>query len=560
MILFTLFAMVPQTALPADFKIEEDQLRQDLCWLASDRMEGRMTGERGAELAARWIEARMVRAGLEPLEGRFVLPFAATAARLDEATRLQITKPGGTWERGPGEPFMPHPMSPTGQAQGDIVFAGYAIVAPELEYDDLWGLDLRGNIALVFRWEPQAEDRDSAFLGRRLTEHALLRQKIRACADRGAVAVLVADPPHTDQSRRSAAADAYWPAHSALFQQLVPMLQRQVDPAELAETNFRPEDLADQFACMLQAQAPISAAIPVAYVGRSVVDEVFQSTGTSPEEWAHDVDASGMGSGFSTTLTAHINITHQPAARIGWNIAGMLPGTDSDLKEECIVLGAHYDHVGRNADGDIWNGADDNGSGTVGLLQLMDAIANGSWKPKRTLVFVFFSAEELGLLGAAHFLASGAVPIDSIAAMVNLDMIGRAAKHSVHIIGAQSSPDLPSLVQQASAELDLSWGMENEEFFDRSDQAVFYFSGIPVVFFNTDEHPDYHTPRDTWDKVSYTDLAAITQMAGRLAALLADAEHRPLFQDGYRRMQARFGQTPDLLVPWPVPFHQRLDY
>ena len=532
-------------------------------------MGGRATGTFEAGVAARWIEARFRRMGLVPVDGSYLHEFPAEPLRIDaDASSLVLRPSDGDGEARsfrPGDGFLPHPSAPPGSVEGELVFAGYGIESAEFEYDDLFGLDLTGKVVLLFRLEPQAEDRESRFLGRRMTAEASLARKVKRCQERGAVAVLAASPPGVLSTDECPGAP-FWPAYSAFFERLVPMLQIQADSTELADTNFTPADAAEQLFCMLQSSSPLGARIPVAYVSRAFVNAAFAAVGADPLAWVRETDISGAGDGFETPLTVKIAILHEEARRPGYNVVGVLPGSDPQLREEYIVVGAHYDHVGRNEEGVIWNGADDNGSGTVAMLALAESFARArsagqpGGAPRRSLAFVAFSGEEIGLLGSAWFLARDRIPVESTAAMVNLDMVGRALNGTVHVIGTKSAAILPKIVERSARDLELRYDFEGEEFFDRSDQVGFYYQRIPIVFFNTDEHEDYHRPSDVWDRIDYATASRITILARRVIQSLADLSKPPSFEDGYRRLQSSFGQSPRLTVPWPVPFEERLDF
>jgi len=542
--------------------IDVEGMREDVQYLSSDELGGRRTGSPGARLAAEFIEKRFLALGLKPLGDSYRQVFPASPARLDK---------DGTWIRlggedsikiPPGPEFLPHPSSPEGTAEGKVVFAGYGLQALEYEYDDLSDLDVKGRVVLLFRWEPQAQDRKSRFLGRRFLPEAHLARKIHACEEKGAIAVLVASPPGVLKTREAMEAPGapYWPSFSTIYNQVMPTIHSMVDQEELQETNFTAVDAANQFYMELQFDWPLGTRIPVAYVSPQVVGEIFQAAGRDPAAWVKEVDASGAADSFSTDLDVSLSIRRQQPDPEGSNVLAVLPGSDPELSHEFIVVGAHYDHVGKNDKGDIWNGADDNASGTAGMLALARVFSRSKPAPRRSLVFIAFSGEELGLLGSSWFLADGRIQPGSIAAMVNLDMIGRSMNKIVHVVGTKSSPALRPIVERAAEDLDLKVGFDHEEFFDRSDQAPFYYSGIPIVFLNTDEHEDYHKPTDTWDKIDFEDAASITLLAQRIVQTLACMNERPLFRDEYHRLQEWFGKPIRLSVPFPIPFNQRLDY
>jgi len=541
--------------------LEAGELRADIAYLADDLLEGRDTGTRGMRTAARYLAARFERLGLAaPPGGRFQV-FPSVPIELDaERTRLELVTGGSLrQEFAPGTGFNPHPSAPTGVAEGGVVFAGYGMFAPEFEYDDFYDVDLRDKIALVLRWEPQAADRGSRFLGRRLTDHALLARKVRECAARGARAVLVADAPGLTKERDAAAAP-FWPATSGLYQQIRALVVAQLDPAELAETNFTPAQVGEQFFAQLQFNSPLGANVPVAYVSQDFLEQVFQAEGRDALTWRKEVDLSGVSGSFESLLRVRLEVRHQPAKKEGWNVVGILPGVDEKLVDEYVVVGAHYDHVGINAAGEVWNGADDNASGVAALLGLAASFAAERDRPRRSLVFVAFAGEEQGLLGSARFLAAPPVPLHQIKAMVNMDMVGRSLNRTVFAVGAKSSPALKRLVERASQGLGLHLDFDSDEFFDRSDQAGFYYAGVPVVFFNTAEHADYHKQTDDTERIEIGTMADIALLARRVIRTLGDLDAAPPFEDAYRRLHPNWGQDPHLSVPSRTSFEQRLDY
>ena len=537
-------------------------LRCDVQYLASDELEGRETGEPGERVAGRWIEARFRRLGLEPPPGGFLQEFPAEPLRLDlERSRLSLDSGAGAAEVfEPGADFVPHPGGNGGSAEGSLVFAGYGLFAPEFEYDDFADLDLHGKVVLLFRWEPQAQEADSRFDGRRLLPGSRLAEKVRACERRGAAAVLVANPPGLGL-RPEAPGSYAWPEFSALYNQLELMVQAQVDQLALERTNFTVAEAAAQNFMGLQNAVVLGSSIPVAYVSQAVVERAFQAAGRRPQDWIKETDASGVGTGFDTLLRARVEAAVGPAARTGRNVIGIWRGSDPLLRDEYVLVSAHYDHVGRNAAGEIWNGADDNASGTATMLGLAASLTAEGKRARRSLVFVAFSGEEEGLVGAARLLGSGLFPEERIAGCVNLDMVGRSIQRSVHAIGTQSSPVLRSMVERAALGLELHLDYESEEFFDRSDQAPFYYYGIPVLFFNTSEHPDYHRPTDSWEKLDYEAMAAIGMLARRVTLGLADLSKAPEFQDGYHRLAPVFGRDPQFRTTVQrISYDQRLDY
>jgi len=539
--------------------LEPGRIRPDLAFLADDFLEGRDTGMPGEAVAARFLEARFRRLGLEALPGGFLRPFPAAPLELAPEPEVALYLEDEEVFVPPRD-LVPHPSSPPGSVEAEVVVAGFGLSLPEYEYDDFELVDLEGRIALILRWEPEADRRDSRFAGRRLLPEALLRNKVRACQERGALAVLVADPPGLAE-RPDAPGILYWPNHSKAYRRMMALAASQLDPAELARSNFKVEEIGDHYFCPLQASAPLGSRIPVAYISQGVLEAVFRRAGKDLLGWMARLQRSGVSQSFASGVRASLDIAFREPRRSGRNVAGILRGpADDPLSREFVVVGAHYDHVGSNEDGAIWNGADDNASGTAALLALAESFVRSRTRPRRSLLFVAFSGEERGLLGSAWFLNDPELPVDRIVAMVNLDMVGRALAGRLQVLGTRSSPILPRLVRDASQGLGLSLDFEAEETFDRSDHASFYAQGIPVVFFSTGMHPDYHRPTDTWDKIDFDATSRVCILARRLIQSLATLDRRLPFEDGYHRQTPVYGIDPRLRVPFDVRYVDRLDY
>ena len=235
------------------------------------------------------------------------------------------------------------------------------------------------------------------------------------------------------------------------------------------------------------------------------------------------------------------------------NVVGILPGRDPRLQDSAIVIGAHYDHVGRGGrasrandqTGAIHHGADDNASGTAAVLALARAFASVGGTP-RTLVFTAFAAEEIGLLGSAHYADHPAWPLDRTVLMVNLDMVGRLRNGRLYVGGVESGAGLGDLVTDAARELSLSVELRGDPW-SPSDHSSFYRAGLPVLFFFTGLHADYHRPSDTWDKINAAGLASVTDLVARVVSAVAGAATSPRYVaiDPPRPRRVLFGIVPD---------------
>ncbi|HKE01980.1 MAG TPA: M20/M25/M40 family metallo-hydrolase [Planctomycetota bacterium] len=445
--------------------------------------------------------------------------------------------------------FLPLVGSPVGSFSGEGVFVGYGITAPECAWDDYAGVDVRGKVAVALRHEPFVKDDGAtAWLGKRLTRHATFESKARVAAEHGAVGLVVvpdlASYPRGAEPARMPGR-RFW-----LSLDPTDLDAGMVDSEELTAGNVSPADMVESIHYARQGpDLSRRLAIPSVFLGAGAYEPLLDP---AAEERAIE-KARGPRSrpleGARISATVAIEASSVATA----NVVGRLPGSDPVLARENVVIGAHYDHMGIDAAGRIWHGADDNASGTAAILEL--AAALGSAPPKRSIVFVAFGAEEVMLLGSFHFVARPTVPLESIVAMVNLDMIGRggeedlraspkegARANQVFVSGIDSSPALTGLLAKANEGIDLEI-TPNESMADRSDQAAFYVAGIPIVFLNTGEHGDYHRVTDTADRLNYAKATRVARLALRCARSLADLPERLPFVDVLKKSEAWAGKS-----------------
>ncbi|MEW6323030.1 MAG: M28 family peptidase [Acidobacteriota bacterium] len=480
-------ALAAQSPAPdAPPAIDAGRFLADVKYLASDELEGRANGTPGLARAAQYVAGEFRRAGLEPAgdDGSFEQPFDVPA-RLEPDVRqpLVVAGPGGDARFTLGADF--YPMAVLDGTDGGlpvferarVVFAGYGITAPELGYDDYTGLDVTGAAVVVFTHEPQEQRADSRFDGNRLTPHADLARKAAVAAARGAgLLVVVEDPSH--------------------------VVDRAVTPGWARDPQIGPY------------------ALPVVRVDRERLGGAL-GLGFAADARAIDRDLRPRSRVVSGATLSYRQQLGEVRARVS-NIIGILRGADLRLADEAIVVGAHYDHVGLGgphsmapyATGEIHNGADDNASGTAALLELARAAVRGRERFGRTLVFVAFAGEEIGLLGSAAYLHRPAVPIQRTVAMVNLDMIGRPLGR-VLVGGTERAPRFARLIDSLRGEValridDFSQGGYRD---GSSDDASFRRAGVPALAFFTGFHGDYHRPTDDWQRLDVEGAAEVTRLA-----------------------------------------------
>ena len=499
-------------------------LKADLTFLSSDVMEGRMSLQRGSDIAIQWIASEFAKAGLKPLVGdSYLQPVPLIEFSADRAlTSLKLVRDGHS------EVFHIPDASATFahevKVSGSVVFAGYGITAPELNYDDYAGIDARGKIVLIFNHEPQESDANSVFNGIGNTRYTNNNYKLFNAERHGAVAVLtMPDPNHSGPVRG-------------------------VAPAAGAGGGGRGQGQAAQRPRILsESLAEGGPAIPLFTLGKRVSDSLFEAAGKKAVEVAAVIDAKPAPASFDVpgvTVELHTATAEQRRAN-SYNVVGMIEGSDPVLKAETIVFSGHFDHDGTGPAG-IYHGADDNGSGTVGVVALAHAFAANPEKPRRSLLFIVFAAEERGLLGSYYYVSHPLRPLATTRAHINFDMIGRNetadprvitdisadTSNQLGLIGTHYSPDYRETVerQNKTVGLDLTykWDLDayNSVLF-RSDQYPFLQHDIPAIWWFTGFHPDYHQVTDTVEKINFEKMAKIVRLAYLSGFEFADQQNPP---------------------------------
>ena len=488
--------------------------------LASDAFEGRLTGTTGIHQAAEYIIAELEAIGAEPLPGSdgYQLPFQYTGRATDGGTTLRIAgKDGLEWRD--SDAVRALSFSEADEVTGPLVFAGYGLVVPETDgfsYDSYATTDVTGKIAVVLRYFPEDAEQD---LRAAFSRYAGLRYKAQAARQRGAKGLLVVTGP------RSPNAGA-----------LVPMT---------ADT------------------AVADSGIAAASISAAVADILFELVPDKTLAEAQlELDAGNPHvPGFEIPLEATLDAQVIREQRTGYNVVAYLPPTTGQSVEKpFVMLGAHYDHLGRGEDGsslakadeagDVHNGADDNASGVAAVLAAGAELAGQD--RARGVVLAFWSGEELGLLGSADFVDSSPVSMDQIAAYVNFDMVGRMRDNKLTVQALGSSSIWPDLVEEINGSFDFDLQPMNDPYLP-TDAMSLNLATVPSLALFTGSHEDYHRPTDDADAVNYPDLERIARYGAAVAARLVNAPAPPDFvmvertgrQGGQAAMRIFTGTIPD---------------
>jgi hypothetical protein len=474
--------------------VDPNRYLEDIKYLASPELRGRATGSAELEKAAHFIASQFHSFGLKPIDGRsyFQAFRVTTNARLGTGNRFEYTADGKSTELKFQDAFIPFNFSSRGKLSGELVFAGYGITAPEYGYDDYAGVDVKGKIVLLLRHEPQEYDEKSVFEGKVYTEHAQFFSKASNAKNHGAVGVILINDR---------------PAHRG-------------DPDDLEKFGA--------------AAGPADAGIPYVQIKAEVAERWFATAGKNLDDVQQQIDKDlhPRPFAFPASLQIHANLDLERAVKTVHNVAGYLPG-ESD---EYVVIGAHYDHLGLGEQysmapsqiGAVHPGADDNASGTAGVIELARWYSTQP-KQKRGILFLTFAGEELGLLGSSYYASHPKFPLEKAVAMINMDMIGRLRDGKVYVGGVGSGSSLKATVEGLLPKHHLNIDFSDSTGYGSSDHTSFTAKQVPVLFFFSGLHADYHRPSDTWDKIDAPDTVKLLALVSDIADHLRDGSGRPQF-------------------------------
>jgi aminopeptidase YwaD len=474
--------------IPAPPSSATDALRDHVRYLASDELTGRGVDTAGIKLARDYIVREFAKYGLRPGgdNGSYLQRFdVTTGVTVRQPTTIALGKQPALRMN---EDWVPLGLSGSGKVEADVVFAGYGITAKDYGYDDYAGIDAKGKVVLVLRYEPPPNDEKSPFQKPpRYSNYAALRTKAINARDHGAAGMILVDLNHSgdEQKELISTRNSLWRGGNGIIAAQVKrnIIEKWLD---VQGVSLRPiKEKIDR------EEKPASQYLPETHIELQVnLEEILQRTE---------------------------------------NVVGILQGSDPKLKDENVVIGAHYDHLGfghygtrdSSTEGQIHHGADDNASGVAVLLQLAEQLSRSSSKPARTIVFAAFSAEELGLYGSRHFVNYPPIPLSSTKAMLNLDMVGRLRDNRLTVFGTHSAKELSGIVLEEAQRLGLQ--VTESDSVGRSDQMSFYNRKIPALHFFTGSHPDYHRPGDTWEKLNLEGMAKITDLVLGTAQRVANS-------------------------------------
>lgn len=501
--------------------IRAEALKGHVFFLAAPEMGGRDSLSLEGRITANYIAGFFHRLGLKPVgDGEtYFQNFPMTAAVIDRArTRLRATTAVGgsstVRDFTLGSDFT---LARQGGVDVDVtaplVFAGYGIDAPEYGYSDYAGLDVAGKVVLILSREPQATDPKSRFKGTWDTFHAYPAWKPEVARRLGAKGVIIVQgPPRRPQRKASG------PTNGQI------------------RTDRPNHSLTSPF-----------WDLPVFNIDARVANELLSASGKTVDALQASIDQTGKPqstpiAGVTVQLRRAISERRTIQTR---NVVGLIEGSDPKLKDEVVIVTGHYDHTGQKAPF-VFHGADDNASACAAVIAIAEALRLSPTPPRRSVMFLVFEAEEDFLQGAFHYVNNPIVPLDRTVAVLNMDMIGRDEdsatwntraednRNGVNLVGTLYSPDLRRVIEAGNKTVGLKLDFktdadDRETWFTRSDHYPFAIKGVPMVLFNTGEHPDYHTANDTWDRINYAKMEKIVRLVYLTARELAGSSNRPRF-------------------------------
>ena len=471
--------------------ITKDEVFSHIKYLASDELEGRMAGSNGDILARDYIGKEYSQYNLIPAGDSLYFQLFPIKSKISFGNNnaLQLFNNDKSLKAMVfGKDFSTLRISSSGKGGGNIIFAGYGIYSKDIDYNDYKDsngkeINVEGKVVVILDGSPS----------HKYPDYENLRYKTYVAKSRKAAALIVVYPPNS------------------------------IFTDELLELNFDRETK--------------DAGLPVLTAKTSAFNAYFEEAGTSFKDVQNNLDKLKSNPlefkeskvTFETSLEANDVITS--------NIIGYLEGNDPVLKNEVIVIGAHYDHLGYGGENSLYSGktkmihhgADDNASGTAGVLELAEKISSNRDNLRRSYLFICFGAEEEGLLGSAYFTKSDLFNKYNIISMLNFDMIGRiGSKNTLVISGTGSSPIWDSLLTANNTNYNFSLSLTPEGM-GGSDQTSFYLKNKPILFFFTGLHEDYHKPSDTYDKINSEGEVKVLDLAYDVIMSLDKMEVKPEF-------------------------------
>jgi len=510
--ILTLLLVLAATTLYAQKRaletINESDLKAHLEFVAGDLMQGRdfFTDIPGLEITADYLKAQSMKMGLKPGGESYFQSVAMISSVPDQDNSYFELK-------GEGDSVLYHDNTifslggPSGNdtVHAELVFAGYGWYDDKTKYNDTEGIDIKDKIVVVMTRNPELVKE-----GKQTDTNVEMRKMQKALMGGAKALVIVPDPKNPDDN-------------------FVESIRKYATGGSLSLEG---------------AKSRRTMPIRLVFGNLELANMIVRESGKTMAQLQQEIQESGQPKSFVVeSCSAKLQLVKKTSKIEGKNIIAVVEGSDPILKNECVVYTAHYDHLGMQGEGEIFNGADDNGTGTVALLEIAEAFQSLKKKPRRSIVFAWVTAEEKGLIGSDYYSQNPVFPLENTLADINLDMVGRSAEkepeegaelekslagpNGLYIVSGKQSSELIELSEKVCGELGLEPSDElSDAFLSRSDYFHFYKNGIPVLGLSTGLHEDYHKVSDELDKIDYTKMKRVAQYAFLVGEKVANQKKR----------------------------------
>jgi hypothetical protein len=518
-----------QKKIPGTNSVTSSDLESYLTFMASPLLKGRKNGEPGLDIAQQYIVSEAKLLGLRPANGKsYLQPYSIMKNTMNpEKTMIQVVSKGRDTLTFNEPIFQLVPTGPVDfTVDGDVVFAGYGLKQDKYGYNDFENIQTEGKILMVMMSSPMNQDGKYVFETTNWKSFMSIQVKLTALLFSRAKAVIIVMDPRSGYL----SLDDQFPG---------------ISDELTSSTVFKGEKPKNfQFINMPK----------IMFVSRTVADAILEGSGSTLEELQKKIDIDLKPHSFlipdkHVRITEAIQSTEEPLN----NVAAFIEGSDPVLKNEYVVFSCHADHIGTSAKG-INTGADDNASGCAALLSMAKAFSSLDKKPLRSILFLWFSGEELGLYGSQSYVNNPLVPLEKTVVDLNMDMVGRVKSaadtsaenpmtgpNTVFAITDNQSKDLLKIAEDVDkiSDLDLDYSLSGRnhplQLFARSDHYNFVKHDIPVLFFTTGLHTDYHTPGDVVDKIDFNKMELVTRTMYQIGYNVANRKTRIIVDNPFSK-------------------------
>jgi hypothetical protein len=537
LLIFSFFAL---SAQEAGLKtISSAELKAHIEFLASDELEGRGNGEPGLSAAAEYLADQAGRSGLTPIDKNkdYIQEYTLYKnTYVPGENHITISYNGKEEVIANRDFYMIVPRESDGlNLTGEIVFAGYGIRSDSNRYDDFANIDIKDKIVLIMNRAPMSEDGSYCLFDDLdwTSDQNIIYKYFYLYLLQPKAVLLVLDP----KSGYSSLTD------------IDPSLPEMFSTFYTSGDPAKPDNRKDGMITR------------VIMIHRDIADKILEDTGSSLSELQYRIDRALTPHSFpvrNKIISIKLEVSNDKLDMP--NVTGLVKGSDPELDDEQVILMAHFDHLGKDETGNIYKGADDNASGSSALLEMAEAFMEEDNKPARSILFLWVSGEEIGLFGSMHYAEHPLLPLENTVAVINLDMVGRIrtpadtgmilgdqvdvmGPDTLGIIGGHQSKELLSVAESVAREcsiiFDNSYNDINhpQRLYYRSDHFSFVMHDIPILFFSTGIHRDYHQITDTPEKIDYERLEQVSRFVYTLSFRLADRQERIIVDNPFSTWQ-----------------------